>query len=135
METGWRRGEASEPRRRVQQLGCRGQSGEIPAQRIHAHQHSPARDACLLTRWGGWGLGAEAPASQGEDCGWLCELSLKGAGAPQLAGKESGKMSGPAKETRDFFLVREERELRAPLKGVPEMGASCGYQHGSQRWA
>ena len=43
----WRRwglggGEASEPRRRAQQQGCRGQSGEIPAQSIGADQHSPA---------------------------------------------------------------------------------------------
>ena len=42
----WRQGvgggEASEPRRRVQQQGCRGQSGEIPPQRIDANQHSPA---------------------------------------------------------------------------------------------
>ena len=46
------------------------------------------------------GLGAEAPASevrsQGEDWGWLCEHSLKRASAPQLAGRESGKKSGPA---------------------------------------
>ena len=34
-------GEASEPQRRTQQQGCRGQSGEIPAQRISANQHSP----------------------------------------------------------------------------------------------
>ena len=56
---GWRlrvaEGEASEPRRRAQPQGCRGQSGEIPAQRLGAEQHSPAREACLLTRWGGWG--------------------------------------------------------------------------------
>ena len=49
---------------------------------------------------GGWGLGAEARASefrsQGEDWGWLREHSLKGASAPQLAGKESRKNSGPA---------------------------------------
>ena len=32
-------GEASEPRRRAQQQGCRGQSREIPAQRISADQH------------------------------------------------------------------------------------------------
>ena len=85
------------------------------------------------------GLGAEARASgvgsQGEDRGWLCEHSLKGASAPQLAGRESGKKSGPAEEARDFFLplcflVREERGFRAPLKGAPEMGASHGYQHG-----
>ena len=38
---GWR-GEASEPQRRAQQQGCRGQSGEIPAQRTGGNQHSPA---------------------------------------------------------------------------------------------
>ena len=100
----WRRGvargEALEPRRRVQQQGCRGQSGEIPTQRIAADQHSPAREACLLTQRGWWGLGAEAPASevrsQGEDWGWLHEHSLKGASVSQLARRESGKKSGPA---------------------------------------
>ena len=53
------RGEASEPWRRPQQQGCRGQSGEIPAQRIGADQHSPAREACLLSCRGGrgWDLG------------------------------------------------------------------------------
>ena len=54
-DCGWRRGEASEPRRRVQPQGCGGQSGEIPAQRLIAEQHSPAREACLLPRWGGRG--------------------------------------------------------------------------------
>ena len=100
----WRRqgwwGEASEPRRRAQPQGCGGQSGEIPTQRIGAEQHSPAREACLLTRRGGWGLGAEAWASevrsQGGDWGWLCEHSLKGASAPQLDERESRKMSGTA---------------------------------------
>ena len=80
--------------------GCGGQSEEIPAQRSGADQHSPAREACLLTRQGGRGLEAEAPAlevgSQGEDWGWLHEHSLKGASVPQLAGRESGKNSGPA---------------------------------------
>ena len=42
-------GKASEPRRRAQQQRCRGQSGEVPAQRIGADEHSPAREACLLT--------------------------------------------------------------------------------------
>ena len=47
---------------------------------------------------------------QGEDCGWLREHSLKGATAPQLAGRESGKKSGTAEEARDHcFRVREER--------------------------
>ena len=77
---GW--GGVSEPQRRAPQQGCRGQSGEIPAQRIGADQHSPARGACVLTHQGRWGLGAEALASevrpQGEDWGWLCEHSLKG---------------------------------------------------------
>ena len=49
---------------------------------------------------GGWGLGAEALASevrsQGENWGWLREHSLKGANAQQLAGRESGKKSGTA---------------------------------------
>ena len=56
---GWRlrvaEGVASEPWRRAQQQGCGGQSGEIPAQRIGADQHSPAPEACLLTRRGGRG--------------------------------------------------------------------------------
>ena len=91
---GWRRGEASEPRRRAQPQGCGGQSGEVPAQMISADQHSPAQEACLLTRRGRRGLGAEARASvgsQGEDWGWRGEHSLKGASVPQLAGRESGK--------------------------------------------
>ena len=85
-DCGWRRGEALEKQRRVQQQGCIGQNGEIPAKRIGAGQHSPAREASLLTRHGGWRLGAEAPVSEvrseGEDCGWLCEHSLKGASVP-----------------------------------------------------
>ena len=77
---GWGR-EASEPWRRAQPQGCGGQSGETPARRIGAEQHSPAREACLLTRRGRRGLGAEARASvgsQGEDWGWRREHSLKG---------------------------------------------------------
>ena len=45
---------------------------EIPAQRLSAEQHSPGREACLLTRQDRRGLGAEAPASvrlQEEDWG------------------------------------------------------------------
>ena len=143
-DCGGRRGDASEPRRRAQQHGCGGQSGEIPTQRIGTNQHSPTREVCLLTRCSRWGLGAEAQASeitsQGEDWGWLCEHSLKGASAPQLAGRESGKRCGPAKEARDFLLplcfgVRKERRLRAPPKRAPEMGASRGYQRRPQSWA
>ena len=51
----WLRGEASEPRRRVQPQGCGGQSGEVPAQRLGAEQHSPVPEACLLPRRGGRG--------------------------------------------------------------------------------
>ena len=141
-------GEALEPCRRAQQQGCRGQSGEIPTQRIGADQHSPTWEACLLTHWGRWRLGAEAWASevrpQGEDWGWLCEDSLKGASAPQLARRESRKKSGPAGEARDqCFGVHEERWFplhvptkgRAPAKGAPEMGTSQGYQLRPQRRA
>ena len=142
------RGEGLEPRRRAQQQGCRGQSGEIPVQRIGANQHSPTWEACLLTHWGGWGLGAEAQASelraQGEDWGWLYEDSLKGAGESQLARRESGKKSGPAKEARDHcFSVCQERGFlpHVPTKGralpnqAPQTGASCGYQLRPQRRA
>ena len=115
----WRRqgvggdGGASEPWRRVQQQGCRGQSGEIPAQRISADQHSPAPEACLLTHWYGPGLGVEARAlkftPQGEDWGWLCEDSLKGASAPQLAGRESVKLWTCQRHKRPLFRVHKER--------------------------
>ena len=94
------RGEPSEPWRRAHQEGCRGQSGEIPAERIGADQHTPAQEACLFIRRDGRGLGAEVPASevrpQGEDWGWLREHTLKGASVPQLAGRESGKKFGTA---------------------------------------
>ena len=74
-------GGSFEPRRRAQQQVCGGQSRESQAQSLGADQHSPAREACLLTRWGGLELGAETRASvgsQGEDWGWLREHSLKG---------------------------------------------------------
>ena len=110
-----------EPWRRAQPQGCGGQSGEIPSWRLGAEQHSPAREACLLSRQGGRGLGAEARASV-------------------LAGRESGKMSAAAKEARDFFLplcftAHKERGFRAPPKRTPETGASRGSQRGPQRWA
>ena len=68
-------------------------------ERISADQHLPAREAHLLTHRGGLGLGAEARTSevgsQGEDWDWLREHRLKGASAPQLAGRESRKENGP----------------------------------------
>ena len=93
-ECGWQRGEASEPWRRAQPQGCGGQSGEIPAQRLGAEKHSQAREACLLTRWGGRGLGAEGRASvgsQGEDWGWRSEHSLKGLAHHSKPGGSLGK--------------------------------------------
>ena len=70
---------------------------------------------------GRWGVGAEAQAlefrSQGEDWGWLHGDRLTGASVPQLAGRESGKKSGTAKEARDHcFEVCKERGFRAPPK-------------------
>ena len=65
-------GGALEPWRRAQQQGFGGQSREIPTWSIGAEQHSPAREASLLTCWGRSQVG-----SQGEDWGWLRKLSLK----------------------------------------------------------
>ena len=82
--------------------------------------------------------------SQGEDWGWLHEQSLKGASAPQLAGRESRKKSGAAEEARDHcfgvheergFLLHEPTEGRALPKRDPETGTICGYQPRLQRWA
>ena len=93
--------------------------------------HQPERLVCSPAR-AGWGLGAEARASevgsQGEDWGWLREHSLKGASALQLAGRESGKRSGAPNKARDHcFGVHEERGFRAPPKRAPERGVSHGY--------
>ena len=93
---GWQRGEASEPRRRAQPQGCGGQSGETPARRSGAEQHSPAREACLLARRGGRGwelrLGLRAAVgSQGEDWGWRREHSLKGLAHHSWLGGRPGK--------------------------------------------
>ena len=60
--------------------------------------HQP--DMLLCSPTGAGRLGAEAWASevrpQEEDWSWLCEQSLKGASAPQLIRRESGKKSGTA---------------------------------------
>ena len=52
--------------------GCGGQSREIPAQRIGADQHSPAREACLLTRRRGRG--------------WELRLGLRGSDPRERTG-------------------------------------------------
>ena len=112
-------GGASEPRGRAQPQGCGGQSGEIPAQRTSANQHSPAQEACLLTRRGGRGLGAEARASvgsQGEDWGWLCEHRMKGASVPQPGGSPGKRLELPNRqETTVSWCTRRgdsERHLK-----------------------
>ena len=90
----------------------------------------------------GWGFGRIPGRGRGS-AAWT---QPEGASAPQLAGRESGKSSGTAEGARDFFFhlcflvhqergLREERGLRAPLKGAPEMGVSHGYRRGPQRWA
>ena len=53
---GRRRGEASGPRRRAQPQGCRGHSGEIPAQ-VPTSTHQPERLVCSPAGVGrGWEL-------------------------------------------------------------------------------
>ena len=80
-------GGASEPRGRAQQQGCGGQSRQIPTQRIGADQHSPAQEASGADM--GWELQRSDPMER------TGEHSLKGASAPQLAGRESRKDFGP----------------------------------------
>ena len=69
--------------------------------------HQPERLVCSPAGTGrGWelrlGLQRSDPRertkvrSHGEDWGWLRKHSLKGANAPQLAGRESGKKPGTA---------------------------------------
>ena len=57
-DCGWWRGETSEPQRRAQPQGCRGQSGESPAQRLlPTSTHQPERLVCSPARAGrGWEL-------------------------------------------------------------------------------
>ena len=108
-DCGGRRGEASEPRRRAQPQGCGGQSGETPTQRLGAEQHSPAREASLLPRRGGRGLGAEARASevrsQGEDWGWWREHSLKGLAHHSWPGGNPGKSLQLPKRQETFSCL------------------------------
>ena len=81
-------------------------TGVQRAKQRDSHTEDWCRPACSSLRGlsahqpSGWGLGAEALASevrpQGEHWGWLREHSLKGATAPQLTGRESRKKSGIA---------------------------------------
>ena len=61
--------------------GAEGKAARFPHGGSVLSSTHESREACLLTHWVGWGLGAEAQASvgsQGEDWGWCCEHSLKG---------------------------------------------------------
>ena len=95
--------------------------------------HQPERLVCSATGAdGGWELrlGLQSEHRERTGVGGV-NTACKGVSAPRLAGRESGEKSGAAEETRDFFLplcflVREERGLRALLKGAPETGASRG---------
>ena len=98
-------GGASEPWRGTQQQVCRAQSRDIPAQRNCADQHSPAREACLLTHWDGRVLGAEAQVSvrsQGEDWCWLHEHSRKGLVHHSWPGGSLGKSLDLPKRQETF---------------------------------
>ena len=73
--------------------GAEGKAEKLPHRgSVLTSAHQPERLVCSPAGRDGWGLGAEAPAlevrPQGEDWGWLHEHSLKGASAPQLAGRE-----------------------------------------------
>ena len=75
---------------------------------ISANQHSPAREACLLTCWSKRGLGAEARASvgsQGEDWGWRHEHSLKGLVCQSWRGGSPGKGLDLPKRQETFFCL------------------------------
>ena len=80
--------------------GAEGKAERFPHRgSVPTSTHQPERLVCSPDQ-GRWGLRGEAPASevrsQGEDWGWLCEHSLKGASMPQLAEREFGKKSGTA---------------------------------------
>ena len=103
--------------------------------------HQPERLVCSPARAGrGWELRLGLRSDRWQRTGVGGVNSLKGASAPQLAGRESGKRSGAAKQARYIFfplcfLVHEERGFRALLKGAPETGTSRGSQRGPQRRA
>ena len=86
---------------------------------------SPRGLSAHLTGW--VELGAEAWASefrsQGEDWGWLREHSLKGASAPQLAGRESRKTLELPKRQETIVL------------GCVRRGDSEHHLNELQRWA
>ena len=121
--------------------GAEGKAERFPHRgSVATSTHQPKTLVCSPTREA-WALEVRP---QGEGWGWLHEHSLKGESAPQLAGRESGKMSGAAREARNHcFGVRKERGflLRVPTDGralpkqAPEKGTSHSYLLGPQRRA
>ena len=82
---------------------------------FRTEQHSPAREACLLTRPGRAGLGAEARAlvgSKGEDWGWQREHSLKGLAHHSWPGGSPGKSLQLPKRQETFSCLFVSRCAR-----------------------
>ena len=96
--------------------------------------HQPERLVCSPAGvGGGWELrlGLQEVRPQEEDWGWLCEHSLKGASAPQLAGKELGKTLDLPKRQETIVLGCERRGYSFPV--CPQKAEHCLNE--LQRWA
>ena len=82
------------------ELSNRGAEGKAERFPHRGRVPTSTHQACLLTQRDGWGLKVQGQASeirfQGENWCWLRKHRLKGASAPQLARRESGKKSGTA---------------------------------------
>ena len=122
--------------------GAEGKAERFPHRgSVPTSTHQAERLVCSPARaGGGWELRLWLQSDPRERTGVGCLNRVKQASASRLARRESQKRSGTAEEARNFFLplcflVREERGLRVPLKGAPEIGARRGYQRGPQRRA
>ena len=104
---GWVGGKLRSHRGERSKRGTEGKAERFPHRgSVPTSTHHPEKLVCF-THWGGWGLGAEARASevrsQGEDWGWLREHSLKGADSPQIAEREFGKKTLDLRGKRPLF--------------------------------
>ena len=105
--------------------GAEGKAERFPPKGlVPTSTHQPETLVCSPAGMGGgWELRFLLQRSDPRErtgVGWLCEDSLKGASALQLAGRESGKKFGPAKQARDHcFRVHKERGFlpRVPTEG------------------
>ena len=96
-------------------------------------------------RWvgtGSWGPGFGGQIPE-RGLGLAAWTQPEGASAPQLAGREYGKKSGPAGKARDHcprvckesgFLLRVPTDDRTPPTRAPETGVSHSYHLGPLRW-